>query len=195
MMFRTRIRSRWLLIPYTGQVSPLLTMRPNSCITRVCGEIFEKMFLRASDESFVFRNGFSSSQETKSISSIKILPKDIQRALRHWDTAGLRLVVAARASVTRDWPSERLPLNCAKRAGPHSRPGVHRWARPLRLACTAFSPAARPNLLLRHPPLTPVTLPGHHCTAGTHTLLLRKPALFYTLQNNLSQCTEASGSS
>lgn len=78
-------------------------------------------------------------------------------------------MVAARASVTRDWPSERLPLNCAKRAGPHNRPGVHRWVRPLSLACTALSSAARPDLLLHHPPLTPVTLPGHHSTAGTHT--------------------------
>lgn len=79
-------------------------------------------------------------------------------------------MVAARASVTRDWPSERLPLNCAKRAGPHNRPGVHRWARPLSRACTALSSAARPDLLPHHPPLTPVTLPGHHSTAGTHAL-------------------------
>lgn len=129
-------------------------------------------------QKFCFQDGSSSSRETKSISSIKILPKDIQGALSHWDTAGLRLVVAARASVTRDWPSERLPLNCAKRAGPHSRPGVHRWARPLRLACTALSPADRPDLLPSHPPLTPVTLPGHHSTAGTHNPLLQKLASF-----------------
>ncbi|KAK4299559.1 hypothetical protein Pmani_028171 [Petrolisthes manimaculis] len=61
-------------------------------------------------------------------------------------------VEAARASVTRDWPSERLPLNCAKREGPHGRPGVH--------LVPPLSPA-RPAQLVRPAPAL-VTVPSHH---------------------------------
>ncbi|KAK3873412.1 hypothetical protein Pcinc_021588 [Petrolisthes cinctipes] len=61
-------------------------------------------------------------------------------------------VEAARASVTRDWPSERLPLNCAKREGPHGRPGVH--------LVPPLSPA-RPAQSVRPAPAL-VTVPSHH---------------------------------
>ncbi|KAK3871224.1 hypothetical protein Pcinc_023610 [Petrolisthes cinctipes] len=74
------------------------------------------------------------------------LPLELERALRY------DRVEAARASVTRCWPSERLPLNCAKREGPHGRPGVH--------LVPPLSPA-RPAQSVRPAPAL-VTVPSHH---------------------------------
>lgn len=74
------------------------------------------------------------------------LPLELERTLRY------NQVEAARASVTRCWPSERLPLNCAKREGPHVRPGVH--------LVPPLSPA-RPAQSVRPAPAL-VTVPSHH---------------------------------
>lgn len=65
--------------------------------------------------------------------------------------------VASRGTVTRDWPSERLPLNCAKRAGVPRPPWSTLLGPPPRLSWAghaARSPAARPSHALALPDLT-----------------------------------------